>query len=172
MKNVWWLVAGAAAFIGYKMMSAADDLTYYFTKVSIDKSNTGLLRTTLEVTMRVKNPNSQGLTFDRFVGSLSNNGSQIALIDVNGYGKGITVAKNAETDITFPVEVSNLGLLAQILDLVINKTNPKVTINGTLSIGAFNIPINQTLPVSEGSGLGSVPEESTRSYDGLFTLAY
>ena len=172
MKNVWWLVAGAVAFIAYKMYDAASNLTYFFTSVTLDKSNTNLFTSTLDVTLRVKNPNNQGLTFDRFVGSLSNNGTQIALIDIGGPGKSVTIAANTETDITFPVQVSNFSVLAQILDLVVNRNQVNVSITGTISIGSLQLPISQVLPVTSRTGIGNVPKESTKLYYGLFGLKY
>lgn len=168
MKNIGWLLAAGAAYIGYKLYTTANELSYRATSITIDSANTNLLKSTVDVTIRVSNPNDQSLTFTRFAGSLINNGTQIAQIDVNA---PVTIAAKSQTDITFPVQISNLSVVAQILDMLIRKTSPMVTLNGVLTAGSFQVPISQTLPVTGASGIGNIPPAATRINAGLFCLA-
>jgi LEA14-like dessication related protein len=168
MKGTWLLLAAGAAFIGYKLISTAANLSYLFTSVKIDSRNTGLFKTTIEVTMRITNPGDTSLSFNRFTGSLLNNGEQVALIDI---AQPVTIERDSQTDITFPVEASNLALLASLLDLVVNKSTPHVTIQGVLSAGSIRIPITQTIPVTLGQAIGTVPTHAVKTSVGLFELA-
>lgn len=171
MKNVGWLIAAAVAFIGYKMYDAANNLSYTCTSISIDSQNTNLLATTFLVTLRVINPSDQGLTFSRYVGSLNNGGQLLGQINIDGMGKGITIAANTYTDISFPVTISNLSLLGQLLDTLVNKHPVNITLDGVLSIGSINLPLVQTLPLT-GKGIGNVPEHATKLNGGLYAVDY
>jgi len=169
MKNVGWLLALGAGYIGYKLLTTANNLSYLFTAITLDKQNTHLLNTTLKVTLRISNPGDQSLSFTSFVGSLTNNGTEIARVDVNS---PVTLQQRGQTEITFPVQVNNLSVAAELLDTLIRNATPMVTITGVLTAGEFRIPISQQLPVSlNGSGIGNVPVSATKFNAGLFCLA-
>src|ERR1044071_2468464 len=127
MKNVGWLIAGVGAYLLYKgnlVLNTVKQLTYFIAGVKYNAGNSNAFRSELLVTLRVTNPNSTSINFQRFTGSVIVQGKNLAQIEVSQPQSGIVIQGNAQTDIAFSVIINHLSLVldakAIIEDLIKN----------------------------------------------------
>ena len=166
-KNSWLplVLLFGGGYIFYRSMILAntvEQLTYYISNLKYLKSKSNFFRSEFAVTLKVSNPNSTRVAFNRFTGTISTGPTALVNLDVNGAGQGIIIQPNADTDITFPAIVNHLSLLLSAKEILeqLSQTGTAqqaFLVKGILYAGNLQIPISQTVRVSaEGVTVGSI----------------
>lgn len=143
-------VLGGVGYLIYRGMKKADagyNLQYQVKRIAYKGSS--LLESNFEVDITVFNTSTEALPFNRFFGTLKYMGANVAIIDVNGSGKFITIQPQGSTVVTVPITIGHSSAASAVIDIVkkILSRTPVTgaVLDGTLSIGPFDIPVQQQI---------------------------
>jgi hypothetical protein len=140
-------VGGYLLFKAYQKAAAGRNLQYGVKRINFKGSS--LTESNLDLTFDVLNTSSEDLTFNKFFGTLKYNGDIVAMINLDGAGKNITILKQNTTPITVPVTINHLSTLKGAVDVVskiIARTPVTgLVLDGTLYAGPLSLPISQNL---------------------------
>lgn len=166
----WIIPVGIAGYLIYKfsrVSGAFNSLSYSLERLQLVRKNSSLLQVELLVTLGIRNPTSQSLSFNRFTGSLSSKNVLLANIDVMGDGKGITIGPNKITLLAFPVRISTLDALNAVADNIgkwfKGNFDTPVRLQGSLDVAGVALPIDTTYTLTELGEINGVAEQSENS---------
>lgn len=175
----WIIPAGIAGYLIYKftrVSGAFNSLSYSLERLQLVRKNSSLLQVELLVTLGIRNPTSQALSFNRFTGSLSSKNVLLANIDVMGDGKGITVGPNKITLLAFPVRISTLNALNAVADNIgqwlRGNFDQPLRLQGTLNVAGIELPIDTTYTLTELGEINGVDQTATSKTELPFYLNY
>jgi hypothetical protein len=143
-------VLGGVGYLIYRGMKKADagfNLQYQVKRIAYKGSN--LLESNFDIDLTIFNASTEALPFNRFFGTLKYMGANVAIVDVNGADKFITIQPQGSTVVTVPIVISHSSAASAVIDIVkkiISRTPVTgAVLDGTLSVGPFNIPIVQQI---------------------------
>jgi hypothetical protein len=147
------LLLGALGGVGYliyrgmKKADAGTNLQYQVKRIAYKGSS--LMESNFDVDLTVFNASTEALPFNKFFGTLKYKGSNVAVMNVDGAGKFITIQPQGSSVITVPVTISHLSTASAAVDIAA-KILTRTPVNdlllvGTLTVGPIDLPINQPI---------------------------
>lgn len=173
MKSLGWILpVGVIGYLIYQAQLTSNtigQLSYMIFGIKFNKANSNLFQSQLLVKLRVNNPSFNSVSFNNFSYNLTIQGHQLASGNYKP-GSGITIA-TGNTDIEFPVNVSNLSVALQLKAILAQwlagNFNQQIRIVGALAAGGLTVPIDQTLTLSSIGSLGRIngaPQQAETIY--------
>jgi hypothetical protein len=149
--NKKWLVGlgivGGLAWWLSRTSAAVEGLRWFVASVKYDKTGSNITRSLFKITIRVENPSSDTVRFDRFIGKVLVQGATLSTIDATGVGKGIQL-NPGNTDVVVDAVVSHLVGISVMKDFVTQITtgnfSEMFTVQGNLYAGGIAVPIQQS----------------------------
>lgn len=137
------VAAGTIVFVatGIKAQVILEKLKIGVSDIKI-LPGTNILQTKLEFDLILDNREDLEVTFQRFDGDIIFKNQIITSFRID---QAIQIRKKDITRIQIPLLVSNLNLLASILDILITKAKAEVNIIGSMRANNINFPINKTV---------------------------
>ena len=139
MRNILWLVGGAAALYFLSRYSFGQKATFMLRAV---RPGGTLLNPLINVEMAVQNPTNQTVSIKSITGSLSVNGEYVA--NVSAFGEQI-ISPNTESILKLTARPSASGIFSSIRELL---TTPMgqltTTFTGSANVDGFVVPISET----------------------------
>jgi LEA14-like dessication related protein len=131
-----WVIFGNA--------STVNNLVFVPTGAGFDISSP--LSPIINVTVNVQNPTSGSLQLNSFAGTASVNGTASGNVS---YFQPTVIAANAQTQIVVQVRLSDLGLIAALMNFINAGTGAiAVSIVGTANVNGAALPVNISLNAS------------------------
>ena len=140
--------AGFAAFSLSGKSTAASLLQYDIKSLKVEKLSLTALR--MRVVFGIINPTDSPLAFTSFVGDLMDGTTKVTSISTIQGNSGIQVAPNGTTLIPIVFNVPNKTIITKLLSLFTKGDKiQNYTIKGLLKLGSMQIPVNQTVSLTE-----------------------
>ena len=168
------LLIPAAAFGAYYLYSMKDTgerlRKCEINSFKLGKIQLGLQQTTIPVELQVFNPNNTDVPAEYFRGIVSRAGKRIADFTFDSQGKSVMLKRGTTTPLIFNVRITTLGIVTNLVGLFKSMVAAKpfettFTVNGTLRINGFDIPVNFSWDAKAGkavqqiAGIGSADSD-------------
>ena len=142
MRNVIWLVGGAAALYLLSRYSFGQKTNFYLRKI---RPSGTLTAPTISVELAAQNPTNQTATIKSITGTLYINGNAIASVSAFGDQK---VAANSESTIKLIARPSAAGVFQTVKRIFTEKAGQiRATFTGTANVDGLVVPISETQTV-------------------------
>lgn len=136
--------------LGYLFFHSSKDLinkiSYKFKDAKIDKQNTSFSTVSANLILGVQNDSVSAVNLDRIYLLYYIKGNLVGRTDVSQL---INIKKLGETKISIPISLSTSILLQalgiSLTDLIVDKINPSLTIQGKLFFKGIAIPVDEKI---------------------------
>ncbi len=137
----WLALFGAVGLWIYsRSRNVVNTINVAIKGVSVNLKAANVFQVPINVTITISNGSMIAANFSSFTGDLLYNGKVIGRIN---YLQPISIKATSAQDITIPVNISTTSGGLQLISILTSGIkNIAVSINGTLTSGAGNIPIN------------------------------
>lgn len=139
MRNILWLVGGAAALYFLSRYSFGQKINFVLRSL---RPGGTFLAPTINVDFAVQNPTNQNVTIKSVTGSVSVNGEYLA--NVSAFGDQV-IAPNSESMLRLTARPSALGLFNSIRELLNTPAGQvNASFTGTANVEGLVVPISET----------------------------
>lgn len=127
----------------------------------LGKLSIGLQQTTIPVVLNIFNPNNTDVPAEYFRGIISRAGNKVGDFTFDSKGERILLKARQETPLTFNIRITTVGVLTNLVNIFKNLFAARpietvFTVNGTISIGGFDLPVNFAYDVKTQKVVDSV----------------
>lgn len=139
MRNIFWLVGGAAALYFLSRFSFGQKSQFFLRSV---KPSGSPLSPIINVEMAVQNPTNSTVTIKSITGSISINDKYLANVSAFGDQK---VLPNQETIIKLTARPSAIGIFESVRELLTSPIGTTVaSFQGSANVDGIVVPINES----------------------------
>jgi len=150
-KLLLYAVLGVGGYWLYEKLMAKKQAGYnlQYGVNQVRYKGSSLTESNFDIGLNITNNSSEQLDFDKFTGTLNYKGTTVAVISMDGAGKGITIKPYGSTPVSVPVTINHLSTLASATDIVKKILNRQpvtdLVLLGKLAIGPFTVPVEKNL---------------------------